>query len=347
MQIILHIGQQKTASTFIQAHLAQNRDRLAAQGVLYPTAFGEWKARYIKQFLINGPKLRVPRETMAANMRAEFSGNHTKVILSDENFYPWEDNDNKKLLKRTLEEYATSWRVLCYVRRPDEHLASNYQQKVKVQDGFSGTLDDYAAKMARSNYYRYALQIKRWAEVFGEDAVEVRVFHRKTLQGSPIEDFVRWIGVNPETLSFDPVEQKRVNESYDRVGTEVLRLLRRYQAKHPELLTNRMMTRVRRGLLAVNVGERLRLDTDKAKWLNDRFREDHELLAKHYLSPEHAAVLLAPPAEASPQPPIDSKALLERMMTIFPEDPEFARLVPELKMAEEQAKVGPADYSRA
>jgi hypothetical protein len=45
VQFIFHIGQQKTASTAIQSHLAYNRSRLARQGVLYPSALAPPRPR--------------------------------------------------------------------------------------------------------------------------------------------------------------------------------------------------------------------------------------------------------------------------------------------------------------
>ncbi len=324
MQIILHIGQQKTASTAIQSRLAHNRPQLASQGVLHPAAFGEGKT-HVSRFVTNRKAMHAPRETIVADLRAEISGSYGKVVLSDENLFPGESKKNKALaLKRIFEEYATSWRVLCYVRRPDEHIVSQYQQKMRKIDGRShGPFEDFFAERLRGDYYRYAQHLDRWAEVFGQGAVEVRVFHRKTLQGSPVEDFVRWIGVDPQSLSSDGDEY--VNESLDRTGTEILRFLYRCQVERPDLLDGHDLAQVRRSLKALATSDRLRLDTERAKRLQERFRKDHERLAARYLSPEHAAILLAPPAETPPQPPLEPETVFERMMAVFA-DPEFARL---------------------
>jgi hypothetical protein len=87
MQIILHIGQQKTASTAIQDHLAANRRALAAEGVLYPAALGQWKTR-ISEFMKDRKTPPAERERTTASLRAELTGGYSKIILSDETLFP-------------------------------------------------------------------------------------------------------------------------------------------------------------------------------------------------------------------------------------------------------------------
>ena len=51
-------------------------------------------------------------------------------------------------------------------------------------------------------------------------------------------------------------------------------------------------------LRALDAEDRLQLDAERASRLREQFREDHERLAKRDLSREHAAVPLAPVADA-------------------------------------------------
>jgi hypothetical protein len=84
MQILLHIGQQKTASTSIQMHLAANRGGLARQGILYPSTLGTRKTSYLKHLTAGGSQLPASREELSARLRAEFAGDYTKAVISDE-----------------------------------------------------------------------------------------------------------------------------------------------------------------------------------------------------------------------------------------------------------------------
>jgi len=321
MQIIVHIGQQKTASTAIQWQLAHNRQRLAAQGVLFPAALGNRKARLLNSLHSDDPAVEDANKDILKNIHAEFSGEYSRAIISNEDLF------TRYTVGRLLEifgKYATSWKVYCYVRRPDEHFPSQYQQKIK--GGMRYTFEEAFNKFLTNGYYCYTDRIERWSEAFGKDAVEVRVFHRKILRGNPFEDFIQWVGLDPEDFSF--VEDHNTNESFDRLNTEILRFLNLCRVEQPNLLLKYNLNKIQARLQALDTGDRLRLDTDQAKRLQEQFREDHERLADRYLSPEQAAVLLTPPTEVSPQPPLDRHALFERMMTLF-NDRDFARLAVE------------------
>lgn len=335
MQIIFHIGQQKTASTAIQSLLAHNRKRLAAQGVLYPLALGGSKATLISDVATGKRSLGGAGEQILANLRAEMSGGHSRVIVSNENLFGGGRlPKTPRALKETFADRATSWRVLCYLRRPDEHLASLYQQNVK--GGLTLPLEAFFEERLNGSYYSYARRLEQWAEVFGEDAVEVRLFHRATLKGSPFEDFAQWLGLDPASLSLDG--RVRANESLDRLNTETLRLVNLLHLEQPDRIRGRNKKRIMARLRALDTGERLRLDGERARRLHERFREDHERLAARYLSAGEAAILLAPPAETPPPPPLDPAAISERMTALFG-DPDLARLAVE-------AAGRPVDQSR-
>lgn len=67
LDVIIHIGRQKTGSTEIQARLSSIRDQLAPRGVLYSQAFGKKKAVDIKKVFIPGKPLRGRLEIAAGD----------------------------------------------------------------------------------------------------------------------------------------------------------------------------------------------------------------------------------------------------------------------------------------
>jgi hypothetical protein len=331
VQIILHIGQQKTASTLIQRYLAKNRGPLAQQGILYPSTFGSRKTSYLKEFVIDGPKLPERREVLAERLQAELAGDYTKVIISDETIYPARAGWHKARIRKAFEEYASSWRVLCYVRRPEEHIVSQFQQKVRNASGNSSrlnfaTFDDFYKDRLDDHYYRYAMHIEKWEKAFGAGTVEVRLFHRNTIQGSPVSDFLQWIGADPTYLLRE--DKKRANESLDRISTEILLFLSYYRRLHPGRISEDDVARALDTLRPATSEDRMRLDYERAKQLHERFYKDHERLAARYLSPQHAAILLAPPIERPPQPPHEAPAVYKRVMELFG-DPDLAHTAAE------------------
>ncbi len=116
-------------------------------------------------------------------------------------------------------------------------------------------------------------------------------------------------------LSAPAVQNK--NESSDPINTEIMRFLNICEAEHPDLIRKHNVRRIMARLRALDSGERLRLDSDRARRLLDRSRVDHERLAERYLSSEDTSLLLAPPAEVPPQPPLDHETLFDRMMSLF------------------------------
>src|SRR5687767_14590910 len=111
MQTILHIGQQKTASTSIQMYCAANRRQLAGQGILYPSALGNRKTSYLKHLAAGGPKLPASREELTARLRAEFAGDYTKAVISDETIYPARRERDKLKVRDALDGLGTSRRL--------------------------------------------------------------------------------------------------------------------------------------------------------------------------------------------------------------------------------------------
>ncbi len=145
---------------------------------------------------------------------------------------------------------------------------------------------------------------------------------------------MQWVGVDPTRLSAPAVQNK--NESLDPINTEIMRFLNICEAEHPALIRKHNVRRIMARLRALDSGERLRLDSDRARRLLDRFREDHERLAERYLSSEDTSLLLAPPAEVPPQPPLDHETLFDRMMSLF-SDRDLAQRAVEAAAGESRA----------
>jgi hypothetical protein len=124
LDVILHIGRQKTGSTFIQASLDATRRQLARRGVLYPSAFGAGKSRFIRDFFEGGRRLEGRIDEVGAVLDREFARRSwDKAIISNENLFV-----STPEVMRSLEDFIAAHKatphVYCYVRRPDEHVVS-------------------------------------------------------------------------------------------------------------------------------------------------------------------------------------------------------------------------------
>jgi hypothetical protein len=330
MELIFHIGQSKTASTAIQSGLNRNRCLLAAQGLLYPKSLGAPKSSLVPSFAdqSSNPGLSAVCNRIHEQLRAEILPRYDKMLISEERLF---NLGIAQQLQAAFAPYATSWRILCYIRRPDDHLVSRYYESVR--DGGTLTLPQYFERRLRGASYHYRDRMKPWSDVFGYGAIEVRLFPNEVAQGGVWRNFVQWLGLKGSAL-FHP-QDKYENRSLDRVNIAVLRFLNICASSRPDLLEKYQVLKWSRerfqfiGLLdrlwEFDTGDRLRLDPEWSRLLLARVRENNENFAERYLSPTQAGWLLASPSNSSPSPPLDKQALFERMMLLF-DNPTLAGL---------------------
>lgn len=184
----IHIGAPKTGSTALQYYLAGSRERLRAQGLLYPEGASRAGGHHDVAFLLGGgyPEWAVrqdkPLPVLLDELRGEFCGYTGNAVISSENFslFP-----APGLLRDALHAYdlvaGRTCKVIVYVRSQVEAHESWYNQLVKAQ-GFAGVIAD--SIHANWRLWDYAALLEPWAVVFGEGNIIVREY------GHP--DGARW-----------------------------------------------------------------------------------------------------------------------------------------------------------
>ncbi len=322
MEVIVHIGQQKTASSTIQRGLQALAKPLAAKGVLYSQSFGARKARHVKDVLLTKSRVQGHHAEILAALRKEIQGEGIrKVVISNENLFT-SSGAVIEALHRLINDMGGRPRIHLYVRRPVDHIVSRYQQRIR-SGGEIASLKDYSEMMIRAGLYAYFDKIEQWRATFGREALQVRLFHRETIEPGPLENFLEWIGVHLDPAILEGVKQLRTNESFDPIGIEVARLFRRYfrESGEREGLIYGVLRRLRR----LNTDERLAADARLARRITEAFGKDNEQFAKAYLSDKEAELLLAPPIilEARLLEPRD---IIERTLGVFGEIGSFIAL---------------------
>ena len=83
-------------------------------------------------------------------------------------------------------------RILVYLREQAEYAVSSYQQAVHARQ-----LEQSMEQFLRRPGVNYAEFLREWSGEFGEDALDVRVYDRKSLlNGSIVQDFLQLAGVS-------------------------------------------------------------------------------------------------------------------------------------------------------
>ena len=208
-QAILHIGTEKTGSTSIQQFLFQNRTRLSKMGFLFPETAGYLSNRKLVVYGKRAPEADLaevpldvndPREL--AQWKETFVLKHCEEVLHFHSRHKSQSTvvyssehlqsrlttvDEIKSVARLLRPLFDEIRVVVYLRRQDRYAMSAHSTAIR-----GGNRNAFAFENVHGQgpYYNYRELLQNWSEVFGEAAIDVRIFEKDRLQdGDVVSDF--------------------------------------------------------------------------------------------------------------------------------------------------------------
>ncbi len=306
MDLIVHIGSGKTGTTSIQRFLGTNRQALAGHGLLYPSTPGRF--RHVRLGLYVTPDDRLPmapawhRQKAASpgRFRQEFERDlldevaehpSCRVLFSDEGLFGAPDAALRRLRGFT-DGHANRVRLVCYLRRQDDHLISRYQQVVKV--GETRRLAERTEAMDLSGTYDYARRLATWENLVDPTELVVRRFESLSfLGGSLFTDFLHAAEVDAPLESFEPVP--RQNESLDAESVEFLRILNLHRVRHEGakrgLIDNRKLIR---RLAEARSGPTLTLPEAMLDSFMSLWEEGNREVARRYFADEQGMLFHSP-----------------------------------------------------
>lgn len=239
----LHIGTEKTGTTTIQRFLAGNRESLAKEGFLYTLSGGRHGSQRSFEACVHASPwttdLAVDRGIRSASdqesFRKRFMGllekecaEHSEchaLIISCEHFHSRLTSRGEiEGLAELLSPYAEAFEILLYLRRQDQVALSHYSTKLK-----SGALDPALFPGSKDGrveyYYDYESVYANWAQIFGDDAMRVRIFEKERLaHGDLLLDFSDLCGMGVEGKQVP----KNANESLSQGGVDFFRHMNRH-----------------------------------------------------------------------------------------------------------------------
>ena len=138
-KLYLHIGSHKTGTTSIQFALKENTKALAENGLLFffQKQNGSWEGfpdlhDWIKYIEANRV---VPRGAQVPNLKqlvSSLSKYEQDIIISSENFSFFFEKKPIEDLHSALSKVFDEIRVICYLRRQDQHIISHAQEGSKA-----------------------------------------------------------------------------------------------------------------------------------------------------------------------------------------------------------------------
>jgi len=308
-KLILHIGTEKTGTTTIQAWLRLQRESLLAAGVLFPVSPGEQNHTALAYFAGQEAAVRdlglrpvgqtpadpaiLRREFAAAFEREVLNSGASTVVLSNEHCSSrLRDGESLQRLRGLLQPLFDDIRIVVYLRRQDEMLLSGYSTSVK--SGQSHSL--HLPQRDDGRIFNYARFLDRWANVFGDDHLIVRVFERHRFHdGDLLADFRQITGIDALDASCRPDRDKNASFS-----SEHLEFLRRFNVCMPKERDGALNPDRGDIVPALNrvpdTGKRLSMDAaQRDAFLRLFVASDDEVLRRFF--PEQTGPLFSPPAD--------------------------------------------------
>jgi hypothetical protein len=231
MKTILHIGLEKTGTTSVQQLLKTNRATLLGQGTLVPTSLhpgnnfylamasfssfrpdGLLKAEGIK----NQAGLDAFRTKVLTKFQAELksASSAKQVMISSEHLQSRLTSlKDIQLLKNNLQSVGLNhFEVLVYLREPIRIALSHHGMAIKkgvfVDDSF------FEPNHPRvSQILGFKQSIEMWQQVFGVDALRVRLYPEGQKPSALIDDFFTTTGLSQTGLNLASDEKRNANLS--------------------------------------------------------------------------------------------------------------------------------------
>lgn len=296
----LHIGTEKTGSTSIQRFLEHNRNELKKHGHYYPSSLGPEKGShfYLTVYcrrsetfddlhILSGVTTPEELEDFKVSLRQkvekEFSylkGCDT-LHVSSENFHSrFLSEEAIENLKSFFEPWVEEFKIIVYLRPQHELALSLYSTAMKVGHTGKQPLPDVGIK---SHYYNYNIFLSKWANVFGEENINVRIFQKQALiDNDIISDYMHVSGI--DNLPKKNLERiGKENESLSAEALEFLRLINEYLPRFEDNRPANYRKNIAEVLEKLYPGEGLRPEREQITTFYKPFMPSNHKVATRFL----------------------------------------------------------------
>ncbi|MBI6630653.1 hypothetical protein [Pontibaca salina] len=301
MKLVCHIGTPKTASTFLQNTMVENRDWLQQNGVIYPDllarspnhitlfyAASEQIHDFAREY---GLKTRADvlhfREKIGHALDRQISDapkNARTMLVSSENL-----TGNQYSIQNLRDLFCPRFddiKIVVYLRRQDDAILSMYGEYMRK--GFNGmSFPEFVSaclgKGSPTPYLYYRRMLSSWINIFGKPALEVRLFDRAHLAGGDIlRDFMTVVfGSDLPDLS----QIRRAAQDNTGLAAPVLEFLHRMYPYIPRRKNDALnMDRIRLGprIDALPATPRPQMAPDLSQKIMEHFRPANSWLRKTF-----------------------------------------------------------------
>lgn len=207
MKLVCHIGTPKTASTFLQNTFVENPDWLRQNGVIYPDLMSGDANHITLVYAANKDIIEFTRDyglkthddvlafrarigkALARQIADAPSNIHTMLVSSENLTGNLHGPESIRNLREIFAPHFDEIRIIVYLRRQDDAILSMYGEFMRK--GFNGMsfpefVEACLGPNSPTSYLYYRRMLRWWIEVFGQEALDVRLFSPEHFAGGDI-----------------------------------------------------------------------------------------------------------------------------------------------------------------
>lgn len=194
-RLFLHVGMPKCATTTLQAYLAENAQTLATRGFHYDFAPGErileqGNATHLAHAMIDGDLARVQ------SLLDFFLRRDGDVILSSEYLFGVSRGTIALEVVERMREAGFDVSVICYFRRQDLWIESDYKQHVKSQIDWRRGIVALLEQRVEKQVLNYNAMLMNWVRSVGKDNILAVPLRPEQSRDYPVRRFLELLGVS-------------------------------------------------------------------------------------------------------------------------------------------------------
>jgi hypothetical protein len=299
-QLILHIGNHKTGTTAIQLWLEQNAALLAQRGISTLTTPGVAHAhnylRYVDDNAIFPKGYRIADRTKLTQALKALPGE--KVIFSSENLSFFFEGWAVRELAETVLPLFDEVKVICYIRRQDRQAASHHAEGARPGRAPEWQLWGHGQGVLpvqnpmQDLYLDYNARLTKWENVFGTDAMIVRVYERDLLiDKDSVADFCDAAGIDRTGCTAPAEHNTSLSRGKIRIG-RLLNTMGTTEAEATQILTS-----------LPQIGRSVKPAVFAARAFVERYRASNEALNKRLKISAHPTLFDTDFSGLPDQPP--------------------------------------------
>lgn len=278
--IVIHIGTPKAGSTTIQHFLRDNDDALRDLSIDYPMIGREHVEGHLKHGGLKHEVKSRRRESRRSNNKLEALAEHIgegqfrTTILSTEGFSQF--NERQVIaLERALSRTTSDYRIILIIRDLVDAIPSSYAELNKYRFRTDDFDSFFKVRINREDRSQLAIA-ERWANVFGWDAMAVRLLDPAALiDGDLLADFLASSGLDKDDPQLTALPRPpRANQSPGWRSIEAIRAVFGGRSGLPEdhalirePLPTRREDRKQFGSIAEAVAHEMGWDKDKGLYM--------------------------------------------------------------------------------